>query len=97
MLLLLQESCWLNLIDNITTMKSGTCPKCQSSEVFNNSSHPTRGDRASIAGADGRVRSNLYVNVYVCADCGYVEEYVREDILNDQEKMERLRSTWKKD
>ena len=76
--------------------KTGTCPKCDSSEVYNNSSHPSRGDRCSIPGKDGRVRNNLWLTVYICADCGYVEEYVREDVLRDEDKMQRFKETWDK-
>jgi predicted nucleic-acid-binding Zn-ribbon protein len=59
-------------------MKDGKCPKCNSTQVF-------RGAPATLAAGEGKVHlenfktgSNLMLDSYVCANCGYVEMYVTE-------------------
>ena|GEM_PF-5758156 len=73
---------------------SRKCCKCDSKEIYSNSNQPSRGDRSSIAGANGRVSSSLWLHVYVCLGCGFVEEYVRPDVLLDDSKIAKLKSEW---
>ena len=72
---------------------SGKCPKCNSNEIYCDAELPKRGDRASIAISSW---SKLFIDVYVCISCGYVEEYVENNDLNDSKKMEKLKSNWGK-
>jgi predicted nucleic-acid-binding Zn-ribbon protein len=59
-------------------MKNGHCPKCNSTEVY-------RGAPATLAAGEGWVHlenrktgTNIMLDSYVCANCGYVEMYVAE-------------------
>jgi len=67
-------------------MKTGKCPKCNSREIYKNTSISQR--------------SNLTVNFfkqvkltdYVCPQCGYTEVYVKknEDLKKIREKWQRV-------
>lgn len=79
-------------------MRSGTCPKCQSNEVYHN---PAQGGLGSgVRAGDGAPLINiqtekgglfgtnfemLYFDFYVCRSCGYFEQYVQ-----DLEKLKTL-------
>ena len=68
-------------------MKTGSCPKCSSGEVYIDSS--------GRHGIDVRV-SNLYVqptHLYVCADCGYLEFYAQTgfDLQKVKEKFRKVK------
>ena len=60
-------------------MRSGRCPKCDSSNVFHETNgiyHPkTLGTLIRTSG--GNVGSPT--DDYICADCGYIERYVVDD------------------
>ncbi len=78
-------------------MRSGTCPKCQSTEVYY---CPAQGGLSTGIKADGALLFNihtekpglfgssfqlLYLEYYVCQGCGYLEHYV-----NDLQALESL-------
>lgn len=69
-------------------MKDGTCPKCESSNVYFKTYAL---DKVTLDG-----RSVEYVN-YVCTDCGYFETYItNKDALSKiVASAEKLRD-WKK-
>ena len=73
--------------------KAGICPKCNSSEVYNNSKETPRGERNSIPLSSW---VSLMVHVYVCLECGYIEEYMNPNDLLNEKKTEKIRSTWRK-
>ena len=54
-------------------MRDGFCPKCDSNEIFKQD-HYT-------------IRISRFVNaprvIYICADCGYCEQYVEDKRLQD--------------
>ena len=65
-------------------MKTGTCPKCRSTEVY-------RGVKAPLEAGSGLLRLsaihnntglNILLEPYVCRACGYVEMFVAEDSRN---------------
>jgi predicted nucleic-acid-binding Zn-ribbon protein len=73
-------------------MKSGQCPKCKSSNVFMNEGGLSLGGHsgAVMIFTDG-VGTPATCDNYVCADCGYFENYiVGEAGLKD------VRTKWKK-
>ncbi len=59
-----------------------TCPKCGSKDIVFVPS--------AWSGRDGNVISAVFMNYkvdrYVCADCGYCEEWVEKDKLQDLKK-----------
>lgn len=72
---------------------TGTCPKCQSHEIYTDAGLTKRGDRSSIPVTSW---STAFIDVYVCTACGFMEEYVtREDLKNDK-KMTKFKEIWKK-
>ncbi|TNF46616.1 MAG: hypothetical protein EP305_10510 [Bacteroidetes bacterium] len=74
-------------------MKNNICPKCSSTQIFTDSKSTKRGERSSVAISSW---SMFFVDVYVCLNCGYLEEYIATDQLNDFKKMEKLKENWKK-
>jgi len=75
---------------------TGTCPKCNSTEVYTNSNLPSRGDRSVMAGGGGSMSGRLFIDVVLCTECGYFEEYVRPEDLANEKKMEKLKGSWRK-
>ena len=73
--------------------KSGQCPKCNSYEVFTNSESIKYGERAYISINGWR---RFKVDVYVCVQCGYLEEYVSKKSMEDSKVMERIKENFKK-
>ena len=77
-------------------MKKGICTKCNGTNVYSNSNLPTRGERADMAGHDGRISSTLWTYVIVCIDCGFFEEYLRRDVLSDVKRIDKVKGNWTK-
>ncbi|MCG8573392.1 MAG: zinc ribbon domain-containing protein [Flavobacteriales bacterium] len=71
---------------------SGQCPKCQGKNIYTDDRQSKRSDRSF--GVDGWTR--LFVSMYVCTDCGYLEEYIDSESLSNQKKMEKLKNSWPK-
>lgn len=69
-------------------MKNGTCPKCGSTEVYDDTSKGrlARGYRDGLA-LDGF--SSMAIINYVCTDCGYSESYVQFP-----RDLERIKYKW---
>jgi len=58
-------------------MKSGRCPKCQSTEIRTG---PTRGGRQSMTNTFNVTWFRRATPTrYVCVSCGYMEQYVNDD------------------
>ena len=68
------------------------CPKCRGTEIYTDAGLPKQGDRTTIAIASW---SRLLLDVYICAACGFTEEYVREKDLQSESHMKKLRANWK--
>ncbi len=54
-------------------MKSGVCPKCKANEI-----HVVSNTGIEVAIAI-KWSNTAYLNYYVCANCGYVELFVRDE------------------
>ena len=54
-------------------MKSGKCPKCESQEV-----HIVSSLRTNLVIPLGLLADVAHINLYVCAQCGYVEIYAHD-------------------
>jgi len=68
-------------------MKSGKCPKCNSTEVYLKENFMNLDGSSIIMSAFVRVS----LNHYVCTNCGYVENYISEKY-----NCERISKKWKK-
>jgi len=69
------------------------CPKCQSTEIYTDAELTKQGDRTTIAISTW---TRLLLDIYICASCGFIEEYVREKDLQSESHMKKLRGNWKK-
>lgn len=69
-------------------MKSGSCPKCGSKEIYTNSEgyHGLESSRLGVSGF-----KTYTVDHYVCSNCRYVELF-----LNDRWDIEFIKKKWKK-
>ena len=73
-------------------MNSGTCPKCQSSNVFKKKNGIKIGDHHSgMYVYTSRMTSTIPFMSYVCADCGYFENYI-----DDRAKLADVASKWER-
>ena len=70
-----------------------TCPKCNSKEIFTNEGLSSRGER-STAPLTGF--TNYQIAVYVCLDCGFFEEYIKDSSLKSQKFKDVINKDWKK-
>lgn len=57
-------------------MKHGQCPKCGSREVFSNTNRKFPALNTMTIGSGNFGNRYAYLDTYVCASCGYVENYV---------------------
>jgi len=68
-------------------MKSGTCPRCQSPNVFKKKKGVNY-DRGIYVYTGMLTSASLWVS-YVCTDCGYFENYIA-----DREKLADVAAEW---
>lgn len=70
-------------------MKSGVCPKCKSTNVFDGSGIPFK--KGSYAQYAIKISAAFAAALdrYVCVDCGYVESYVAH-----ASKLKTIAETW---
>lgn len=78
--------------------KIGICPKCGSEEVYFDTRNFDNDGRASIFIAPRKVVGSygVRVEIYACLDCGYFEEYFREDDLQNLKVKEKIKAKWQK-
>ena len=69
------------------------CPKCNGTELYSNQGISKSGDRSFVQ-VTGSVK--LFVDVYVCLECGYFEEYIEKEDLESQKKIDKTKSVWRK-
>lgn len=71
---------------------TGVCPKCQGS-VYTNKGNSNYGDRCAMMGGGS---NRLFIEVYACFNCGYIEEYIVKEDLENEKKMNKISDKWKK-
>jgi hypothetical protein len=67
---------------------SKTCPKCGSNEIYCKNNKIS--DRCVIPVSTW---AHILVDVYICAQCGFIEEYAED--LNSK-GMTKIKTQWKK-
>jgi len=73
-------------------MRNGKCPKCNSTSIYSNSNGVDYGGRSYqievwIGPKDSRLARQSNFISYICANCGYFENYLDEkDILDEIQK-----------
>jgi ssDNA-binding Zn-finger/Zn-ribbon topoisomerase 1 len=74
-------------------MKStGKCPKCDGMHIISDAKISKGGDRSMIPFFSW---SKFFIDVYLCPECGFMEEYISKKDLDDQAKMTKLKENWK--
>lgn len=81
----------LNTMNN--TLKSGACPKCNSTEVYTDAVLIKRGDRMRIVISSLK---SIFLDSFLCLSCGYFEEHVPEEDLKDEKLIEKIKKNWEK-
>jgi predicted nucleic-acid-binding Zn-ribbon protein len=72
-------------------LKTGTCPKCSSDEVFSGAGISLKKGPFGSNSIPVGLTSIAALDNYVCADCGYVESYV-----SDPKKLVEISRKWDK-
>lgn len=70
-------------------MKSGTCPKCNSTEVYVKNGGLQQGYVVAFGFAN---TAHVTTDDYICLNCGYFEQYIPQA----REKLEQIASRWKR-
>jgi len=70
-----------------------TCPKCSSKEVYTNAGLVKRGERCSLPVTSW---TSIFVDIYICLQCGFVEEYITDKELANKEKINKIKNEFKK-
>jgi hypothetical protein len=67
-------------------LKSGTCPKCGSNEIYTTAGKMRYGDRYRLMiSAIG-----VGLDTYFCRKCGHFEEYISDEDLKNGMKVEDI-------
>ena len=74
-------------------LKTGTCPKCGSNEVYTDRELVKRGERMQLVVSSWKW---FFLDTYICLTCGHFEEHIRETELRDEKTIEKVKETWKK-
>ena len=75
------------------TLKSGTCPKCGSTEVYTNTGQGKRGDRMQLVVSSMK---RYFLDTYICTNCFHFEEYVSDKDKTDTNIIQKIKSEWNK-
>ncbi len=75
------------------TIKTGKCPVCGSTDVYDNrGKSPTNHRKFIIVSA---VKSFM-VDTYVCIKCGYFKEFIRDEDMKSEKLMAKVKDKWNK-
>ncbi len=72
-------------------MKNGSCPKCNSSEVYAGTNVVSKGGSYGANSIPISFWRYAALDNYVCAQCGYVESYIA-----DSSKLSEIKKQWPK-
>lgn len=75
------------------TLRSGKCPKCSSNEVYTDNKATKRGERMIIPVSSW---TRIFLDSYICISCGYVEEWIPESRLKDENLISKIKDNWEK-
>lgn len=74
---------------------TGLCPKCNSSDIviIKNDGHPDPSNGNNIQTKTTILSGVIYIQRYICCNCGFTEEWVHEkdiNILLQSKKVKRV-------
>ena len=75
------------------SLKSGTCPKCGSTEVFTTKGLGKRGERIQLVISSTKW---IFLDTYICTNCFHFEEYACDEDTKDPNKIAKIKDTWNK-
>jgi predicted nucleic-acid-binding Zn-ribbon protein len=75
------------------SLKSGTCPKCGSGEVYTDSDLAKRGERMQLVISSWKW---YFLDTYICLGCYHFEEHISEKEKGDAKVIEKIKETWNK-
>lgn len=90
---MIQQHSYLRFKNFIHMKTTQQCPKCQSKEIYTDAGLTKRGDRCSIPVTSW---TKLFVDTYVCLNCGFIEEYVTGSELQNEKNLSKVRETFKR-
>lgn len=73
-------------------LKSGQCPICGSNEIYTDKGTLKRGERMLFVISNWKA---LYIDSYICINCGHFEEYIADKDFNESAK-QKIRDQWKR-
>lgn len=73
--------------------ESKMCPKCQGTEIYCDAGMTKSGERGYIPVSSW---SKMFLDVYLCITCGYLEEYMQESDLKTEKIRAKLKENWRK-
>jgi predicted nucleic-acid-binding Zn-ribbon protein len=80
-------------MDNTPNLKSGTCPRCGSNEVYTTHGILKRGERMILPVSSWKM---FFLDTYICATCGHFEEFINDDDLKDQNIIDGIKKELRK-
>ncbi len=78
---------------NVETIKTGKCPVCGSTEVYDNRGSNQSGDRKYISVS---AMYSFSVEAFVCTNCGYFKEFIRDIDIKNEKLKEKVKEKWNK-
>ena len=72
-------------------MKNGTCPKCNSTNVFKKTKGVSFGSYPIRVNTGTMMVGGTEFDSYVCVDCGYFENYIQDPV-----KLQEGKTKWTK-
>ncbi len=74
-------------------LKSETCPKCGSKEVYTTHGLGKRGERMQLVVSSIKL---FFLDTYICTNCGHFEEYISDEDLKNEKIISKIKETWNK-
>lgn len=74
-------------------LKSGTCPKCGSKEVYTDRDKARHNERGYMMVSPA---TGFTIDTYVCFSCGYFEEHFKESDFKDEKTRNKMKEKWTK-
>lgn len=75
------------------TIKSGKCPVCGSSEVYDNRGASPGNHRKFITVS---ATKSFVIDAFVCTTCGYFKEFIRDEDMKNEKLMMKVKEKWNK-
>ena len=78
---------------NVETIKTGKCPVCSSTEVYDNRDKSVSNHRKFILVS---AIKSFTVDAYVCLNCGYFKEFISDENIKDEKLKKKVKEKWNK-